>query len=73
MPVDPVLASYGDLAYGTALVLYLLAMALQAVEYAAGRVTVSAAQSAAAQGDGPVATLAPPAEPPVPQIGRAHV
>ncbi|MGH3907211.1 MAG: c-type cytochrome biogenesis protein CcsB [Pseudonocardiaceae bacterium] len=61
MPVDPVLASYGDLAYGTALVLYLLAMALHAVEYAAGRVSPVAARAAA--GDGAVATLAPPADP----------
>ncbi len=59
MPVDPVLASYGDLAYGTALVLYLLAMALHAVEYATGRVSAAAA-SPAAEGDGAVATLAPP-------------
>ena len=62
MPVNPVLASYGDLAYGTALVLYLLAMVLHAVGYAAGRVLVTGvtAQRAAAEGDGPVATLAPP-------------
>ncbi|HEX2299368.1 MAG TPA: c-type cytochrome biogenesis protein CcsB, partial [Pseudonocardiaceae bacterium] len=65
MPVDPVLASYGDLAYGTALALYLLAMALHAVEYAAGRGAVSVAQPAAARvRAGSVATLAPPAEPP---------
>src|SRR5262245_676935 len=58
MPVDPVLASYGDLAYGTALVLYLLAMALHAVEYATtGRVRAAAVP---AGGDGAVATLAPP-------------
>jgi cytochrome c-type biogenesis protein CcsB len=67
MPVNPVLASYGDLAYGTALVLYLLAMVLHAVGFAAGRVLVtgavaqySAAQRTAAGGDGPVATVAPP-------------
>ncbi|HSL07396.1 MAG TPA: c-type cytochrome biogenesis protein CcsB [Pseudonocardiaceae bacterium] len=60
MPVNPVLASYGDLAYGTALVLYLLAMVLHAVGYAAGRVPVASAQQVAAGGDGPVATLAPP-------------
>src|SRR5918998_362868 len=62
MPVNPVLASYGDLAYGTALVLYLLAMVLHAVGYAAGRVPVAGAstQQAAAGGEGPVATLAPP-------------
>ena len=64
MPVDPVLASYGDLAYGTALVLYLVAMALHAVEYAAGRVSAGAAQPAAEQGSGAVATLAPPAAAP---------
>ncbi|MGH3931384.1 MAG: c-type cytochrome biogenesis protein CcsB, partial [Pseudonocardiaceae bacterium] len=62
MPVDPVLASYGDLAYGTALVLYLFAMVLHAVEYAGGRVRplVAAAQRGAVDGAGPVATLAPP-------------
>src|SRR5918998_1261157 len=62
MPVNPVLASYGDLAYGTALVLYLLAMVLHTVGYAAGRALVTGAtpQRAAAEGDGLVATLAPP-------------
>jgi cytochrome c-type biogenesis protein CcsB len=60
MPINPVLASYSDLAYGTALVLYLLAMALHAVEYAASRVPVSTAAGQAAVGDGSVATLAPP-------------
>ncbi len=62
MPVNPVLASYGDLAYGTALVLYLLAMVLHAIGYAAGRVPVTSAvaQRAVAEGDGPVATLASP-------------
>jgi cytochrome c-type biogenesis protein CcsB len=60
MPVDPVLASYGDLAYGTALVLYLLAMALHAVEYAGARVpAVTAARGAAGTGGGSVATLPP--------------
>ncbi len=58
VPVDQVLASYGDLAYGTALVLYLLALVLHAVGYAA--VTGASAQRVAAGGDGPVATLAPP-------------
>jgi cytochrome c-type biogenesis protein CcsB len=59
MPIDPTLASYGDLAYGTALVLYLLAMVLHAVEYSAGRVLVgSAAGRGARGGDGSVATLA---------------
>jgi cytochrome c-type biogenesis protein CcsB len=61
MPINPILASYSDLAYGTALVLYLLAMVLHAVEYAAGRIPVTAAAAhTATEGDGPVATLAPP-------------
>ncbi|MGQ0778932.1 MAG: c-type cytochrome biogenesis protein CcsB [Pseudonocardiales bacterium] len=61
MPVDMVLASYGDLAYGTALVLYLFAMVLHTAEYASGRVRpVSAAAQRAAEGESPVATLAPP-------------
>ncbi|MGH3795564.1 MAG: c-type cytochrome biogenesis protein CcsB [Pseudonocardiaceae bacterium] len=61
MPVDPVLASYGDLAYGTALVLYLFAMALQAVEYATGRVHAETRRHVAAvSGGGAVATVAPP-------------
>ena len=66
MPVNPVLASYSDLAYGTALVLYLLAMVLHAVGYAAGRVAVTgaSAQRVAAEADGPVATLAPPHDSP---------
>ncbi|HET9254810.1 MAG TPA: cytochrome c biogenesis protein CcsA [Pseudonocardiaceae bacterium] len=54
MPINPVLAAYSDLAYGTALVLYLLVMVLHAVEYSAGRVL------AAAGGAGSVATLARP-------------
>src|SRR5947209_1593331 len=56
MSISPVLASYSDLAYGTALVLYLLAMALHSVEYAAARVPVTAL--AGAMADGSVATLA---------------
>ncbi|MGH3985647.1 MAG: c-type cytochrome biogenesis protein CcsB [Pseudonocardiaceae bacterium] len=64
MPVNPVLASYSDLAYGTALVLYLLAMVLHAVGYAAGRVAVTGAQRVAAEGDGPVATMAAPHDSP---------
>jgi cytochrome c-type biogenesis protein CcsB len=61
MPINPVLASYSDLAYGTALVLYLFAMVLHAVEYAAGRVPVTAAVGRiTAQGTGSVATLSPP-------------
>jgi len=61
MPTNPVLASYSDLAYGTALVLYLLALVLHAVEYASGRVPVPAAAGrVAAEGGGAVATLAPP-------------
>jgi cytochrome c-type biogenesis protein CcsB len=64
MPINAVLASYSDLAYGTALVLYLLAMVLHAVEYAVGRVPATAAMvPTAAQGDGPVGTLAPPRAP----------
>jgi cytochrome c-type biogenesis protein CcsB len=60
MPVDPVLASYGDLTYGTALVLYLLAMVIHAVGYAVGRIPVAAtAQRGQREGDGPVATLTP--------------
>ncbi|MGB6164458.1 MAG: c-type cytochrome biogenesis protein CcsB [Pseudonocardiaceae bacterium] len=86
MLINPMLASYSDLAYGTALVLYLLAMLLHAVEYAAGPVPVVApvrntggntAQNAvgntALKGNGPVATLAPPDQAssgPVP-LGRA--
>jgi cytochrome c-type biogenesis protein CcsB len=54
MPISPVLASYSDLAYGTALVLYLLAMVLHSVEYATARVPVTVG---AAGGDGSVATL----------------
>ncbi len=94
MPVNPVLASYGDLAYGTALVLYLLAMALHAVEYAAGRASATAPRVASAtaprvasaaaprvasahraEGDGPVATLAPPdgARSKPERIGRSAV
>ena len=78
MPVSQVLASYSDLAYGTALVLYLLAMALHAVEYAAGRVSVAAPRVASAhrgEGDGPVATLAPPdgARGKAERIGRSAV
>ncbi|MGH3683483.1 MAG: c-type cytochrome biogenesis protein CcsB [Pseudonocardiaceae bacterium] len=58
MPINLILASYSDLAYGTTLVLYLLAMVLHAVEYAAGQVPVPAV--AGRVGDGSVATLAPP-------------
>ena len=53
MLISPVLASYSDVAYGTALVLYLLVMALHSVQYAAARVPVTAG---AADG-GAVATL----------------
>ncbi|MGH3720276.1 MAG: c-type cytochrome biogenesis protein CcsB [Pseudonocardiaceae bacterium] len=62
-PINPVLASYSDLAYGTALVLYLLALVLHAVEYAAGRVPVPAAAGRVA---------APPREKPE-RIGRSAV
>jgi cytochrome c-type biogenesis protein CcsB len=59
MPIDPILASYSDLAYHTALALYLFAMVLHAVEYAAGRVPVAATvQRAGSDSDRPVATLA---------------
>lgn len=68
MPISPVLASYSDLAYGTALVLYLLAMALHSVEYAAARVPVTASTEAMA--DGSVATLAGPGS--MPARGRAE-
>ncbi|MGB8994211.1 MAG: c-type cytochrome biogenesis protein CcsB [Pseudonocardiaceae bacterium] len=73
MPINPVLASYSDLAYGTALVLYLLAMVLHAVEYAAGRVVpvTATAGRMAAEVDGSVATLAPTA-PQRPIRGRAE-
>lgn len=60
VPINAVLESYSDLAYGTALVLYLLAMVLHAVEYSAGRAPVATAARAAAGGSGPVVTLAPP-------------
>ncbi|MGH3966446.1 MAG: c-type cytochrome biogenesis protein CcsB [Pseudonocardiaceae bacterium] len=76
MPVSQVLASYSDLAYGTALVLYLLAMALHAVEYAAGRANAAAPRSAhRGEGDGPVTTLAPPdgARGGAERIGRSAV
>jgi cytochrome c-type biogenesis protein CcsB len=78
MPVNPVLASYSDLTYGTALVLYLFAMVLHAVGYAAGRValTGAGAQRVAAGGEGPVATLAPESPPPretSERVGRAAV
>jgi cytochrome c-type biogenesis protein CcsB len=62
MPVDPVLAFYGDAAFYTALVIYLVAMVLQTVEYAAHR---SAEPVAATAGGGGVATLTrPPGESP---------
>ncbi|MDQ4093355.1 MAG: c-type cytochrome biogenesis protein CcsB [Actinomycetota bacterium] len=66
MPVNPVLASYSDLAYGTALVLYLFAMVLHAVGYATRRAPATGvnAQRVAAEGAGPVATLAPPQDSP---------
>jgi cytochrome c-type biogenesis protein CcsB len=61
VPIDPVVEYYSDLAYGTALVLYLLAMVLHAVEYSVTRVPVTtAAGRVAAEGNGAVATLAPP-------------
>lgn len=78
MPINPVLASYSDLAYGTALVLYLLAMVLHFVEYAAARVpTTALSATVAAGGDGSVATLASPASVPpratAARMGRSAV
>ena len=78
MPINPVLASYSDLAFGTALVLYLLALVLHAVEYAAARVPVVAGAGQTAVGDGSLATLAPPDSAPPPRgtperIGRSAV
>lgn len=64
MPINPVVEYYSDVAYGTALVLYLLAMVLHAVEYSASRIPVAtAAGRVAAGGSGAVATLAPASEP----------
>jgi cytochrome c-type biogenesis protein CcsB len=78
MPISPVLASYSDLAYGTALVLYLLAMVLHSIEfgaYAAARVPVTA--MARAMADGSVATLTGPGSRPArgrpERIGRSAV
>jgi cytochrome c-type biogenesis protein CcsB len=75
MPISPILTAYSDLAYGTALVLYLLAMALHSVEYAAARVPVTAL--AGAMADGSVATLARPDSMPArgrpERIGRSAV
>ena len=77
MPVDVTLASYGDLAFGTSLVLYLLAMVLHAVEYAARR-EVAVPAAAEVQGGG-VATLVspaatgPPRRSPAERAGRAAV
>lgn len=78
MSTSPVLASYSDLAYGTALVLYLLAMALHWVGYAAARVPTTALAGAPTEGGGgPVATLVAP-DAPAPRgkaerIGRSAV
>jgi cytochrome c-type biogenesis protein CcsB len=60
VPINAVLEFYSDLAYGTALVLYLLAMVLHAVEYSASGAPVAIAARATAGGNGLVATLAPP-------------
>jgi cytochrome c-type biogenesis protein CcsB len=68
MPISPILTAYSDLAYGTALVLYLLAMALHSVEYAAARVPVTVLARRTA--DGAVATLAGPGS--MPARGRAE-
>jgi ABC-type transport system involved in cytochrome c biogenesis permease subunit len=58
--LTPVLASYSDLAYGSALVIYLLAMSLHVMEYASDRVPVIICGRPTAIGEGPVATLATP-------------
>jgi len=60
MPVDPTLASYGDLAFNTSLVLYLLAMVLHAVEYAVRRDAGVPSPAAASGAGGGAVTLAPP-------------
>ncbi|MGH3767345.1 MAG: c-type cytochrome biogenesis protein CcsB [Pseudonocardiaceae bacterium] len=81
MPISPVLASYSDLAYGTALVLYLLALVLYAVEYAASRVPVAAVATGAGAEPGEtgasVAILDPPGSSPPrgrpERIGRSAV
>ncbi|MGH3779766.1 MAG: c-type cytochrome biogenesis protein CcsB [Pseudonocardiaceae bacterium] len=78
MPINPVVEYYSDLAYGTALVLYLLAMVLHAVEYSASRIPVAAAAGrVATEGSGAVATLAPPPSEPLrgksERIGRSAV
>jgi cytochrome c-type biogenesis protein CcsB len=78
VPINPVVEYYSDLAYGTALVLYLLAMVLHAVEYSAGRIPVATTPGRVdAEGSGPVATLAPPQSEPLrgkpERIGRSAV
>lgn len=78
MPISPVLASYSDLAYGTALVLYLFAMVLHFIEYAAARVPATALVTTVATGsDGSVATLVSPSSVPpratAARIGRCAV
>ncbi len=72
MPVDPVLAFYGDSAFYSALVLYLVAMVLHTVEYAAGRGAASTAQPVAAAGAaGGVGTLTRVAQPPPERPSRS--
>ncbi|MPZ64797.1 MAG: c-type cytochrome biogenesis protein CcsB [Pseudonocardiaceae bacterium] len=61
MPVDPVLAFYGDCAFYTALVLYLVAMVLQTVEYAAQR-SAEPVGARAGDGGGVVTLTWPPGE-----------
>ena len=77
MPINPVLVSYSDLAYGTALIIYLLALVLHAVEYAADRIPAGTAGRPGAGDDGPVATLAPVAGSPprrkAERIGRCAI
>jgi cytochrome c-type biogenesis protein CcsB len=77
VPINQMLASYSDLAYGSALVIYLLSMVMYAVEYAADRVPVITAVRPVAEGDAPVRTLAPPEGAPsrgkTERIGRCAV
>ncbi|MGI9062485.1 MAG: c-type cytochrome biogenesis protein CcsB [Pseudonocardiaceae bacterium] len=69
MPVDVTMASYGDLAFNTALVLYLVAMVLHAVEAAARR---EVAVPVGAPEGGGVATLPPPAATQPPRRSRSE-
>ncbi len=76
MPVDVTLAAYGDLAFNTALVLYLIAMVLHAVEAATRRAAVPAAAGSAGGGVATLPTSAdaqPPRRSPAGRAGRAAV